>query len=131
MVGLANQVAYGIMISGDAQWPQFSNYFSGWNGWYRVNYGSPGYGYGPSDLGNTAVMTGAFGMWAPWNSDLAALNARLGVILQATDSATANWRTETYAKYWTDFVRSGNPSLNRSTSLFLMQHVAASVGASW
>ena len=132
MVGLANQVVYGMLIGGDAQWPQFSNYFSGWNGWYRVNYsGRAGFGFGPSDLGNSKVMTGAYGLWAPWNSDLAALNARIGVILQATDSATVNWRTETYAKYWTDFVRSGTPSLNRSTSWFLMQHVAASVGANW
>lgn len=132
ITSLANQVAYGMLVNGNSLWPQFSNYFSGWNGWYRVDYaGQAGFGYGPSDLGNTAFMTGAYGLWAAWNPDLAAINARLGVILQATDSTTVNWRTNTYAKYWTNYVRSGTPSLDRTSSWFLLQHVAASVGAAW
>ena len=132
ITALANQVAYGMLVNGDTLWPQFSNYFSGWNGWYRVNYsGRAGFGYGPSDLGNTAFMEGAYGLWAAWNPDLAAINARLGVILQATDSTTVNWRTGTYTKSWMDYTHGGTPNLYRTTSPFLLQHVAASVGATW
>lgn len=132
MTALSNQFAYGLLVGGNTQWPQFSNYLSGWNGWYRVNYnGRPGFGYGPSDLGNTAFMEGAYGLWAPWNPDLKALNARLATILQATDTTTAQWRTATYAKYWSDFVHAGTPDLDRSTSTFLLQHVAASIGGQW
>lgn len=132
ITALSNQVAYGMLVDGNMQWPQFSNYFSGLNGWYRVNYnGRLGFGYGPSDLGNTGFMEGALGLWAAWNPDLAAINARLGVILQATDAATVNWRTATYAKSWWDYQWSGTPNLYPSTSTFLLQHIAASVGASW
>ena len=132
MVGLSNQVAYGVLIGGNTQWPQFANYFSGWNGWYRVNYyGRAGFGYGPSDLGNSSYMEGTLGLWARWNPDLSAINARIGAILQSTDPQTAAWREATYTKNWNNFVRSGTPNLYRDSSPFLLQHVASSLGASW
>ena len=127
MTGLANQLSYGTMI-GTPQWPMFSNYLSGLNGWYRVIYrGRVGFGYGPSDIGNAAFLDGGYGLWGVWNNDLASLTSRMGTILKASDQASISFRNANIGLYWENFSRVGGLSTDKNNSWTLMRFESSAV----
>jgi len=69
MISLANQVAYGT-FNRDFNKPLFTNFMDGTNGWYRVDYNSKaGFGYAPYDL-SSSIMTGGYGFFEKYNSDI-------------------------------------------------------------
>lgn len=71
MRAFAAQYVYSV-FSGNASNPTFSNFWCGQDGWYRVGYHGWGFGYAPSDL-TIAGITGGYGFWGEWNSDVVAL----------------------------------------------------------
>lgn len=127
MTGLANQIAYGTMV-GSAEWPAFSNYLSGLNGWYRVIYrGRVGFGYGPSDVGNSAFIEGGYGFWGVWNPDLAALTSRMGAILGSTDKAAVEFRSTKIGLLWDNFVHAGGVSTDPNLSWTMMRFWSSAI----
>ncbi|MCC7300546.1 MAG: LamG domain-containing protein [Verrucomicrobia bacterium] len=69
MEGLSAQLIYGAGNK-DINAPLFSNFMDGQNGWYRVAYHTNFPGYRP--YGScTAFLTGGYGFWGEFNSDLA------------------------------------------------------------
>ncbi len=75
MQQLANQFVYGV-FNKDLTRPKVSNYMDGTNGWYRVGY-TPGFpGHGPYGL-SSALLTGGYGHWAEFSSDMALLRDSL------------------------------------------------------
>ncbi len=71
----ANQIAEKIW-NGDAQYPLFSNFWSGDNGWYRVAYASQTgrqfIGYPPYGLSNS-IPNGGYAVWGAFQPTLNAL----------------------------------------------------------
>ena len=127
MTGLANQLAYGTMV-GTREWPQFSNYLSGLNGWYRVIYrGRVGFGYGPSDIGNAAFLEGGYGLWGAWSKDVAALTSRMGAILRASDPASVEFRSKHIGLLWDNFSRIGGVNVDQATSWTVMRFEASAI----
>ncbi|MBI2446113.1 carboxypeptidase regulatory-like domain-containing protein [Candidatus Micrarchaeota archaeon] len=70
MKRLANQFAYGA-FNKDFDKPRFSNFMDGSDGWYRVGYHGPGYGYAPGALSKDA-LEGGYGTWSQYNPDVKA-----------------------------------------------------------
>ena len=127
MIGFANQIAYGTMV-GTAEWPAFSNYLSGLNGWYRVIYhGRVGFGYGPSDIGNLAFLEGGYGFWGAWNPDLAALTSRMNTILGSSDKTAVEFRTTKIGLYWDNFLRTGGLNTDPGTSWTMMRFMSSAI----
>ncbi len=62
-LAFARQVAFGVW-NGDLVNPQFTTFFDGTNGWYRVNYSSrSAFGYPPNAMTSSAPLCG-YGFWA-------------------------------------------------------------------
>ena len=82
-VGIMRAFAHQLLEkvwNGDAEYPLFSNYWSGANGWYRVGYdnGTPRCmeGYPPFGLSN-AFATGGYASWARYDPEIRTLGRRL------------------------------------------------------
>ncbi len=72
----ANQLIYRLYDRNIAC-PHFSNYVSGANGWFRVNYnGRPGYGYAPSEM-SVHFAEGGFSFFGAYNNDINVVANRL------------------------------------------------------
>lgn len=71
----ANQFIY-KNFNGDFEKPLFTNYSDGTNGWYRVGYHGPGFGFAPYDMSISAV-TGGFLYWSKYNPDIEKLKPAL------------------------------------------------------
>jgi hypothetical protein len=65
---LANELIYGSS-NRDMAKPLFTNYFGGMNGWYRVGYHGPDFGYPPYGL-TDSVPLGGYGYWTSYNPDV-------------------------------------------------------------
>lgn len=67
-------------------YPLFTNYFNGVNGWYRVAYdngtGRCTEGYKPYGLSNS-FPSGGYASWAAWNSDIDILSRRLYMLTKS------------------------------------------------
>lgn len=127
MTGLANQLAFATMV-GTREWPKFSNYLSGLNGWYRVIYrGRTGFGYGPSDIGNAAFLEGGYGLWGVWSKEVAALTKRMGTIMQASDPLSVEFRSKNIGLLWDNFSRVGGVNADRAKSWTVMRFEASAI----
>jgi hypothetical protein len=67
----ANELVYGSSNRNITK-PLFTNYFGGMNGWYRVGYVRPDFGYPPYGL-TDSVPLGGYGYWASYNPDVGML----------------------------------------------------------
>ena len=127
MTGFANQIAYGTMV-GTVEWPAFSNYLSGLNGWYRVIYhGRVGFGYGPSDVGNSAFLEGGYGFWGAWSPELAALTSRMSAILGSSDKAAVEFRSTKIGLLWDNFVHAGGVSIDPNMSWTMIRFWSSAI----
>lgn len=85
----ANQIVDKIWNK-DRQYPLFSNFWDGHNGWYRAGYengtGSCRPGQRPYSLA-FAFPTGSYPQWGSFNSTILSLSKRLYLLLHSTDPA--------------------------------------------
>lgn len=124
---MANQLIYAT-FNRDFKKPLFTNFMDGTNGWYRVNYsGRKGFGYGPWDL-SIAVMTGGYGFWSRYNTDLQEVFVALMNMLKSTDPEIRKHVNEHYeTSHWnqykrihdSDFEKPGNPKTQSVLIQFL------------
>lgn len=98
----ANQFAYKI-FNRDFEYPLFSNFFDGTNGWYRVEYSKrKNFGYGPNDLSITA-LTGGILFWSYFNNDLRKIGNSLYALLHTSDPQKRNFLNQHYEKnHWSN-----------------------------
>jgi hypothetical protein len=83
MKRLSNQLLYKV-FNKEFNTPLFSNYMDGSNGWYRVGYAKKkGFGYMPSDM-SIAILTGGYGFWAPYNTDINKMYTAIIKMLNST-----------------------------------------------
>lgn len=77
-----------VIWNGDMEYPLFSNYFSGANGWYRVAYdigtGQCREGYPPFGL-TVSFPTGGYITWARYNPTIGLLGQRLYELTSSAD----------------------------------------------
>lgn len=93
--GLANQLTYGT-FNRDFTKPLFTNFMDGTNGWYRVNYENrANFGYGPYQQ-SKALLTGGYGFWAAYNSDLKKVMLSLYKMIVSNDPTVVNFRRVYY-----------------------------------
>ncbi|MHC4443314.1 MAG: hypothetical protein ACYTF1_01955 [Planctomycetota bacterium] len=113
MKGLANQFAYGA-FNKDLNYPKFSNYMDGTNGWYRVGYNNdPGYGYPPYQLSRMA-LTGGYGFGAVFNPDVDTIMDRLWGVVDAEDQTYA--QEYFYCRIYKNYVQGNGKGFDRTTS---------------
>lgn len=118
MEKFANQVVYKI-FNGNFEYPLFSNYFDGTNGWYRVNYSRrEGFGYRPYDLSKEALTSGFF-FWSKYNADLARLQKKLLEVIQDKDKQ--EHIDNYYGTYYMGYKRVANIDIDKKGSLDLLQ----------
>lgn len=106
-----NQLVYKIFDKNYDN-PQFTNYMSGVNGWYRVNYDDREKNLTTGDLGTTpcrglppyasseSIPTGGFGFWQKYNSDMATLYASLYRLYTSTDTHYEDLRAADARYFW-------------------------------
>jgi hypothetical protein len=113
MIEYANNLLYGYSNKafGPGSYPKWKNR-ENYNGWYRTGY-SGGDGYGPWQAGTVGVVTGRFGFWSIYNSELKSQMMRMKEILEATSGPDYNWRLENMssAQPWIACVKQ-NTSIN-------------------
>jgi hypothetical protein len=115
---LANQFIYGT-FNRNFDLPLFTNYIDGTDGWYRVGYHGPGFGYGLGDL-SKAAYTGGFGFWKHHNANIEYLNEALWELVITADPVRIQHRDEHFGVHWDNYVRVGGLDLNVATSLELL-----------
>ena len=87
--------------NGDRQWPLFSNFWDGQNGWYRAGYdngtGDCRPGQGPYSLSGS-FATGGYLQWGVTNPTLRLLGERLYRLLSTDDPQANLFMTQHYAE---------------------------------
>lgn len=97
MAMFANQFAYKV-FNKDFEYPLFSNFFDGTNGWFRVGYASrPNFGYGPSDF-STSTLTGGFCNWSVYNPDINKIANSLYSLIHTNDTTKRIFFNQHYEK---------------------------------
>ncbi len=95
----ANQIVEKIW-NGDINYPLFSNFWSGDNGWYRVAYahqtGRRFIGYPPHGL-NTSMPLGGYPLWGTFNPTLKTIFRNIFELSQTNDSKTKSFISENYS----------------------------------
>lgn len=114
MAMFANQYAYNV-FNRDFEFPLFSNYFDGANGWYRVGYANRvNFGYGPSDLSITS-LTGGFPFWSVYNYDVRIISNSLYELIHTNDSTKQSFLNKHYEEIqWTNDLSSNLPIRKQS-----------------
>ena len=117
----ANQFAYRV-FNGDFEYPLFSNYFDGTNGWYRVDYDKrKNFGYGPSDMSITAY-SGGFMFWKDYNPDIKIIANSLYALIHTSNQEKLDFLNQRYEKnYWTNRTTTNLPI--RVQSIFFKNNV--------
>jgi hypothetical protein len=101
---LANQFAY-ASFEGYLVRPWFANFMSGANGWYRWAYlGREGFGYQPFDM-TLAGLTGGFGFWGEYNSDVGRINRALRDVVTSEDPDIVAFRNVSVGPLWISYER--------------------------
>jgi hypothetical protein len=102
MSKFANQFIYKI-FNNNFDYPLFSNFYDGSNGWFRVGYSNRrNFGYGPYDMSMSAI-TGGYGIWSKYNSDMQLIMISLYNMIHSTDSTVKIHLNNHYEKYvWTN-----------------------------
>jgi len=97
MEHFANQFAYGI-FNQDFEYPTFSNFSDGTDGWYRVGYANrPGFGIPPSGLAETALK-GMYAEYRAYNDDIDTIMTALYNLIHYPDSTQRQFVIDTYEK---------------------------------
>lgn len=95
---LANQFIYKV-FNQDFNYPLFSNYYNGTNGWYRVAYAKRlNYGYGPSDL-STSAYTGGYCLWKEFNPDMQIVTNSMYKMLHSQNPSVKEHFNHYYERY--------------------------------
>lgn len=143
MAMFANQFAYKT-FNRDFEYPLFSNFFDGTNGWYRVGYSNRiNFGYGPSDF-SISALTGGFSFWSVYNTDIRKIMNSLYCLIHTNDSSKEIFLNQHYEKNrWTNDTSTNLPqreqfcnfdynSLNDldSASLYVLLTFYSSIGFS-
>jgi predicted Zn-dependent protease with MMP-like domain len=117
----ANQFAYRV-FNGDFEYPLFSNYFDGTNGWYRVDYDKrKNFGYGPSDMSITAY-SGGFMFWKDYNPDIKIIANSLYALIHTSNQEKLDFLNQRYEKnYWTNRTTTNLPI--RVQSIFFKNNI--------
>jgi hypothetical protein len=119
---LSNQLVYGA-FNKSLETPQFSNYMSGVNGWYRVGYsGREGFGYQPTSMGQ-AALTGGYAFWDVFNNDVGMIMDRLWEIVDATDQTYA--QQYYYLRIYSNYTLTAGSGFDRTTSRNTLQFLPA------
>jgi hypothetical protein len=101
---LTNQLMYKV-FRGDLAHPLFNNYFDGSNGWYRVGYHGPAFGYPPAQgcdahsSDRPCATVGAvfgWGLLAAFNPDLMELEHALATLAWREDPETKRFKDRYY-----------------------------------
>jgi hypothetical protein len=105
---VANQLMY-KNFQGNFNLPLYNNYFDGSNGWFRVGYNGPNFGYPPAQYCNSSanvgpntepcLTTGAvqgWGLIAFFSSDLTALQHSLTTLAWSQDTMQIMFRDRYY-----------------------------------
>jgi hypothetical protein len=101
---LTNQLMYRV-FKGDFNHPLFDNFFDGCNGWYRVGYGRPTFGYPPAEYCDSrspdrpCLVTGmvlGWGALASFNPDLTELLHALVKLAMRDDPETKQFKERYY-----------------------------------
>lgn len=94
----ANQIAEKIW-NGNMDYPLFSNFWSGDNGWYRVAYanqtGRQFVGYPPFGL-NTSMPEGGYPVWGAFHPTLRIIFRNIFKLLQAEDAKAKSFISQYY-----------------------------------
>ncbi len=108
MVKLSNQFIYRI-FNKNFEYPLFSNFMDGSNGWYRVNWNKrKGFGYSPSIL-SSSILSGGYGMYQHYNSKVNLVMKSLYNMLNSSDSNIRDFVIKNYEnQYWKDYELSHN-----------------------
>ena len=112
---VTNQLVY-MNFQGNMDEPLFNNFFDGSDGWYRVGYHGPTFGYPPAQYCNNYADVGPYtmpcltpgavqgwGLLAFFNPDLTELEHALANLAWATDSTHAAFRQQYYYYAGQDF----------------------------
>ncbi len=101
---LTNQLMYRV-FKGDFNRPLFNNFFDGSNGWYRVGYHGPHFGYPPAELCDSrspdrpCLTDGAvqgWGLLASFNPDLMELMHSLAKLAASEDPNARQFKDQHY-----------------------------------
>lgn len=110
--------------NGDVNWPLFSNYWNGSNGWYRVAYdnGSTGCfpGYGPSGLSD-AFTTGDFITWQQFQPIIGTIALRIFDLSTATGADGQAF----IRRYYSGLSASSSVSTRKATQLMFWPSMVA------
>ncbi|MEO9004465.1 MAG: hypothetical protein ABI288_07000 [Ginsengibacter sp.] len=94
----ANQVVEKIW-NGNMDYPLFSNFWSGDNGWYRVAYanqtGRQFVGYPPYGM-NTSMPKGGYPVWGAFNPTLRIIFSNIFELTQSNDSKSKSFLSQYY-----------------------------------
>ena len=94
----ANQVVEKIW-NGNINYPLFSNFWSGDNGWYRVAYanqtGRQFVGYPPFGM-NTSMPKGGYPVWGAFNSTLRIIFKNIFELTQSDDATATSFMSRYY-----------------------------------
>ncbi|OPY85087.1 MAG: hypothetical protein A4E65_00194 [Syntrophorhabdus sp. PtaU1.Bin153] len=108
-----------VVWNGDTTKPLFSNYWSGANGWYRVEYddrtGQCREGYPPYGL-TDSFPTGGYSTWARYRPVIGALGQRLYDLISAPDGASSPF----IAKYYPSLSKSANVQSKKATKFMFL-----------
>lgn len=131
---LSNQFVYKV-FNKNFTYPSFSNYYSGINGWYRVNRkanGGDGFGYGPSDM-SISILEGMYGEYFKFNpNDVNKVMSAVYNLIHSKQNAQRAFVIDTYEhNVWKNYVRvdglefvfplpKDNSLINKRTKLTLL-----------
>ncbi|MCO4764338.1 MAG: hypothetical protein KC502_22700 [Myxococcales bacterium] len=118
MKRLANQFAY-VSFNKNLSAPLFHNFIDGTNGWYRVGYHGPGFGYAPFDI-SMAGPTGGYGFWKKYNPDIQKINLAMWHLMTTKDPKLIAHRKAHYGTYYKDHKRVGSFNVDMTTSLDML-----------
>jgi hypothetical protein len=120
---VVNQLMY-KNFQGNFDLPLFNNFFDGSNGWYRVGYNGPSFGYPPAQYCNSfnnigiyqepCLVTGAIQGWGLigfFNSDLVELDHSLARLAWSQDPKQIGFRHQYY--YYNDLEYAASDSQGR------------------
>jgi hypothetical protein len=119
MKRMANEFAY-VVFNGDFEFPLFTNFTDGTNGWYRALYaGREGFGYPPYGL-SVAAITGGFGFWAEFNSEIAKIDIGLWNMINSDAQKVSEHKRRNYGQGYDKFMLTPFPDFNTKDSLELL-----------
>jgi len=124
----ANQIVDTIWNK-DRQYPLFSNFWDGSNGWYRAGYENGTGGCRPGEAPYSLAWsfpTGSYPQWGAFNSTIHSLSTQLYRLLNSTDPTATTFVT----KYYPVLEKPGTPdsSAGSSHNIWALAFLSSMVG---